>query len=245
MSRIPALTSIVGAAFSIWCGCAARAASLADFYDLTKPTGNGPFPAVVLAPGCGGFHDQYSPPVFDSYRSRLTADGFVVSNVDFTRAHDIASCSTSTALLITQDAYATDIIAALADLKKQRFVDPTRIHIWGWSYGGGAAFDALALAEKRPDIKIASVVAYFPWCGPPRPWAQPVPVLVLRGAADAIAPFSKCEAAAATALANKSMHVVVYPGATHSFDQFTLPKSVDDKNAATAAWREAEAFLKR
>jgi hypothetical protein len=49
----------------------AQAASVADFYELAKPTGKGPFPAVVLAPGCGGFHDEYSPPVFDKYRTGL------------------------------------------------------------------------------------------------------------------------------------------------------------------------------
>ena len=52
----------------------ARAASVADFYELAKPTGKGPFPAVVLAPGCG-FHDEYSPPVFDKYRKLLVDDG--------------------------------------------------------------------------------------------------------------------------------------------------------------------------
>ena len=67
----------------------AEAASVADFYELAKPTGKGPFPAVVLAPGCGGFHDEYSPPVFDKYRKLFINDGFAVINVDFTQAHGI------------------------------------------------------------------------------------------------------------------------------------------------------------
>ena len=37
---------------------AAVPATIADFYELAKPAGDGPFPAVVLAPGCGGFHDR-------------------------------------------------------------------------------------------------------------------------------------------------------------------------------------------
>ena len=81
----------------------AQAATAADFYDLAKPAGDGPFPAVVLAPGCGGFHDQYSPPVFDQYRKRLVEDGFVVVNVDFTKSHDIPACFSDKGLLITQE----------------------------------------------------------------------------------------------------------------------------------------------
>jgi hypothetical protein len=40
---------------------------------------------------CGGFHDQYSPPVFDQYRKQLVEARFVVANVDFTEGHDIAA----------------------------------------------------------------------------------------------------------------------------------------------------------
>ena len=230
----------------------ARAAMVADFYDLAKPAGDGPFPAVVLAPGCGGFHDQYSPPVFDQYRKRLVEDGFVVVNVDFTKGHDIPACFSDKGLLITQEDYSKDILIAVADLKKNSFVDPARIHLLGWSYGGGAALNALALAEEQPDVKIKSVVAYFPYCGAVRPWKQPVPVLVLRGGADDMAPFGKCMPAVKAALDNKSMRDVVHPGALHSFDQFTVPQPVKDamgthgydEAATKSAWREMETFLK-
>ena len=230
----------------------AQAATAADFYDLAKPAGDGPFPAVVLAPGCGGFHDQYSPPVFDQYRKRLVEDGFVVVNVDFTKSHDIPACFSDKGLLITQEDYGKDILNAVADLKKNGFVDPARIHLLGWSYGGGAAFNALALAEEQPDMKIKSVVAYFPYCGAVRPWKQPVSVLVLRGGADDIAPFEKCMPAVRSALDNKSLRDVVYPGALHSFDQFTVPQPVKDpigthgydEAATKSAWTELEKFLK-
>jgi dienelactone hydrolase len=225
----------------------ARASKMADFYELAKPAGDGPFPAVVLAPGCGGFHDQYSPPVFDQYRKRLVEDGFVVANVDFTKGHDIPSCAA-----ITQEDYSRDILNAVVDLKKIGFVDPSRIHILGWSYGGGAAFNALAMAEEQPDVKIKSVVAYFPYCAAVRPWRRPAPVLVLVGDADDIAPFENCRGAVQAALDNKSMRVVVYPGALHSFDQFTVPRPVREafgthgyNEAATkGAWKELETFLK-
>ena len=230
----------------------AQAGKVADFYELTRPAGGGPFPAVVLAPGCGGFHDEYSPPVFDQYRKQLVEAGFVVANVDFTKGHDIPACASDKGLLITQDDYSKDILSAVADLMKNGFVDAARIHLLGWSFGGGAALNALALAEQQPDLKIKSVVAYYPYCAAVRSWKQAVPVLVLRGDADDTAPFENCIPAVQAALDNESMRDVVYPGALHSFDQFTVPQPMKgafgthgyDEAATKSAWRELETFLK-
>ena len=188
--RVQRLSSVAVTAAAFFATAAiARAATVADFYELMKPAGDGPFPAVVLAPGCSGFHDQYSTPVFDQYRKRLVEAGFVVVNVDFTKGHDIPACASKTSFLITQWEYSKDILSAVADLKKNSFIDPARINLLGWSYGGGAALNALALAEEQPEVKIKSVVAYFPYCATVRPWRQRVPVLILRGDADDIAPW--------------------------------------------------------
>jgi len=84
-----------------------------------------------------------------------------VINVDFTRAHDIPGCADDRGFLISSEDYARDILAAANYLAKEGSIDPTRIHVMGWSFGGGAAFSALALAESE-SIKINSVVAFFP-----------------------------------------------------------------------------------
>jgi hypothetical protein len=52
--------------------------------------------------------------------------------------------------LITQDDYSKDLLKALADLKKNSFVDPDRIHPLGWSYGAGAALNALPWLRNSP-----------------------------------------------------------------------------------------------
>ncbi len=230
----------------------AQAGSVADFYELAKPTGKGPFPAVVLAPGCGGFHDEYSPPVFDKYRKLLVDDGFAVINVDFTKAHDIPACFDGKAFVISSEDYARDILTAVADLAKDSSIDPTRIHLIGWSFGGGAVFSALALAE-RESVKINSVVAFFPFCRGALAWKQPTPVLTLVGLADKIAPFAQCKDLVKDALDNKSMRVVEYPDAFHSFDQWTVTTPIRgsygtfgyNEKAATQSWSELEAFLKK
>ena len=231
----------------------AQAASVADFYELAKPAGKGPFPAVVLAPGCGGFHDEYSPPVFDRYRKRLVDDGFAVIDVDFTKAHDIPRCANNNGFLISSEDYARDILAAVTDLAKASSIDPTRIHLIGWSFGGGASFSALALAEHE-FVKINSVVAFFPFCKGALAWKQPTPVLMFVGLADNIAPFAQCKDLVEDALDNKSMRVIEYPGALHSFDHFTVTTPITRPNgtsfgynekAATQSWSELEAFLKK
>jgi dienelactone hydrolase len=230
-----------------------QATSVADFYYLAKPAGKGPFPAVVLAPGCGGFHEGYSQPVFDKYRNRLVDDGFPVINVDFTRAHDIPSCADDNRSLISSEDYAKDILAAVNYLAKDSSIDPTRIHVMGWSFGGGASFSALALAE-RESVKINSVVAFYPYCGGALGWKQPTPVLTLVALADNVAPFAQCKGLVKDALDNKSMRVVDYRDAHHSFDQFTIPAPITvpsfgtigyNEKAATQSWSELKAFLKR
>jgi dienelactone hydrolase len=220
----------------------AQAASLATFYELAKPAGEGPFPAVVLAPGCGGFQ----------YRKRLVDDGFAVVNVDFTAAHGIAGCADDKGFLISSEDYAKDILAAVTDLAKDSSNDPNRIHVIGWSYGGGASFSALSLAERQ-SVKINSVVAFFPFCKGALAWKQPTPVLTFVGLADNIAPFSQCKDLVKDALDNKSMRVVEYPDALHSFDQFTVTTPITrpfgtfgyNEKAATQSWSELEAFLKK
>ena len=152
----------------------------------------------------GGFHDQYSPLVFDKYRKRLLDDGFAVINVDFTSAHGISACADNNGYLISMEDYAKDILAAVTDLAKDSSIDPNRIHVIGWSYGGGASFSALALAERQ-SVKINSVVAFFPYCKGALAWKQPTPVLTFVGLADNIAPFAQCKDLVKDALDNKSM----------------------------------------
>jgi dienelactone hydrolase len=53
------------------------------------------------------------------------------------------------AFLISSEDYAKDILAAVTYLAKDSSIDKTRIHVIGWSFGGGASFSALALAERE------------------------------------------------------------------------------------------------
>lgn len=123
----------------------------------------------------------------------------------------------------------------------------------GWSFGGGASFSALALAE-RASVKINSVVAFYPSCEGALGWKQPTPVLTFVALADDVAPFTFCKGLVKDGLDNKSMRVVEYPDAHHAFDQFTIPTPIHvpslgtigyNEKAAAQSWSEVEAFLKK
>ena len=68
-----------------------------------------------------------------------------------------------------------------------------------------------------------------------------------------MAPFGKCDVAVHTALENKSMRDVVYSGALHSFDQFTVPQPLKnslgtfgyDEAATKDAWKQILTLLKK
>jgi dienelactone hydrolase len=107
--------------------------------------------------------------------------------------------------------------------------------------------------SERESVKINSVVAFYPYCKGALAWKQPTPVLTLVALADNMAPFEQCKGLVKDALDNKSMRVVEYPDAHHSFDEFTVPSPITvpfgtfgyNEKAATQSWSELEAFLKR
>ena len=104
---------------------------------LAKPDGSGPFPAVVILHGCGGFFSNYA-----SVADDLRWEGYVALAVDSLGPRGIPdACADG---LIAQ---AVDAFAALAYLSKQSFVDPSRIAVLGYSMGGGSA-----LTDVEPDF---------------------------------------------------------------------------------------------
>jgi dienelactone hydrolase len=94
---------------------------------------------------------------------------------------------------------------------------------------------------------------FFPYCKGALGWKQPTPVLTLVGSADNVAPFAQCKDLVREALDNKSMRIVEYADAHHSFDQFTVPTPITapfgafgyNEKATTQSWSELEAFLKK
>lgn len=121
---------------------------------LNVPTGEGPFPAVVLA------HGYIDPAVYERgqgmtrERGVLASRGYVAFHVDY-RNH--AGSDDDPALLETQRfGYAVDVLNAATALRDTTAVpvDDTRVTAFGRSMGGGAVLEALAMKPGHLDAAV-------------------------------------------------------------------------------------------
>jgi dienelactone hydrolase len=113
-----------------------------------------------------------------------------------------------------------DAFAALRYLQDQRFVDPTRIAVLGFSRGGGVAL----LAVDRGGVAglfpagFRAAVGYYPdWRGISGVMAAAT--LILSGKDDDWLPIQACrDMMARRASKGAPVTLIVYPGATHAFN---------------------------
>lgn len=223
---------------------------LAKYYHLEKPKGEGPFPAVMLVPGCHGFNSRLVPSFYKNIQNKLVELGFATLRVDYIAARNIESCmGTNTT------SAGNDICIAADYLNQQTFVKKGSVNVIGWSFGGAALFRALRSTGGREAAQIDIGVAYYPYCNAARRWKSDVPVLVLMGTKDNITPVSACEYLFSTLPKRDRLTIRIYEDAHHLFDMDELPPETTsevvtgtigyNKAAAEAAWIEVTKFLKR
>lgn len=119
-------------------------------FTLRTPTGEGPFPTVLMLHGWGGVQNNWVPPFY----ARFLELGFAVMTFDF------RGWGTSEGLprhVIRIADRLEDAEAALSFLKTQSAVDAGRIVLWGTSLGGGLA---CTLAARHPEL--LGVIAQVP-----------------------------------------------------------------------------------
>lgn len=227
-------------------GNAAHGERLAAHYRLESPAGAGPFPAVLLVSGCSGFSAPFAGPHYDTAQARLVELGFLTVRVNYLAAREAPSCiQVHTAMV------ADDIAWVVADLRRHPRVKADAINLLGWSWGGAGVLRALGAKDGRAPV--AAAVAYSPVCTYAVPWQGTVPVLVLHGAIDDVAPLAACEALFARVPDAGRPRLVVLPDAHHGFDNAQLPADfkypygtlASNPAAATKAWAELAAFLRR
>ena len=181
---------------------------------LSKPEGSGPFPAVVYLHGCGGLTTRTRHRVTDL----MTGWGYVVLAVDSFATRGMArACDRS------MPSRQGDAWGALTYLSGLGFVDPERIAIVGASQGGNVGLelasthqvDLFAIPEGP---KFRALVAYYPWCSVASDQLT-IPALVLVGEADDWSSANECEGwVRRRAGKGAPVRLVVYPGASHDFD---------------------------
>jgi dienelactone hydrolase len=204
--------------------------TLIDGY-LFRPTGRGPYPALVFLHGCGGLlspSGSIAPREID-WQSRLTAAGYVVLMVDsFTTRRSGEICSPASFKAWLHMRRPADAYGALVHLQGLPFVARDRIGLMGWSNGGDATLMAVAklslgrpAAFAEPDFRAA--VAFYPGsCNENRQaanWTTSIPLLILVGESDVWTPFAPCKILVDQAVARGApIELHGYPGAYHDFD---------------------------
>lgn len=181
---------------------------------LSKPDGNGPFPAVVYLHGCGGLSESTRHRVADL----MTGWGYVVLAVDSFATRGIKQSCDQTSTNRQGDAW-----GALRYLSSLGFIDPERIAIVGSSQGAIVglqiasthAVDLFAVPEKQ---KFKALVAYYPRCSVASDQLT-IPAVILIGELDDWTPASDCQRWMQGRADNgPSVKLVTYPGAYHAFD---------------------------
>lgn len=201
--------------------------------ELFKPEGAGPFPAVVLMHGCGG----WQPAVhfgLDNHARYLRDHGFVVLNLDsFGPRHTAGGklCSSDPALYHALDYRTQDAFDGLHYLQSLKYVAADKIFLMGQSNGGAVAIRAAKASSPRSynsTTAFRGVVAYYPWCGEfgGSQVALASPLLIFAGGRDNWVPASECQGVHAT---GADLTLKVYPTAVHSFDLDILPQSYGGK----------------
>jgi dienelactone hydrolase len=214
---------------------------------LTRPSGRGPFPAVVLLHSCLGL-----PAARRSIAEALAGWGYVALFVD-----DFATRGLDQTCAEDFPEGLSDAFGALAFLSRLPFVDPKRVAAVGYSQGGDTA---LQIASSRfvaafavPNgAKFKAAAAFYPPCDNLGAAKLAIPTLIQVGEADGVTPAADCERLAkAQPRDGAEAKLVVYPGADHGFDNPEFAGGVlisgmmlrYDRNAAERSTYELRNFL--
>lgn len=226
-------------------------------------------PAIVWVHGDGitqnfdGWHTRRDYAVYYSVHQYLVQRGYVVLAVDYRGSIGYGRAWRQGHYRDLGGRDYEDIAAGVPYLKGLGYVDPQRVGIWGLSYGGFMALQALTVTPElfRCAIDVAGVQDWRYWShDPDGPWIRarmgrpedepelytrlsPIhavdkivrPLLVMHGTADVNVPFIESLRLIDAALkAGKDIDAVVYPGEFHYFQRAHVLRD---------AWRRVERFF--
>ena len=215
---------------------------------LFKPSGAGPFPAVIYMSGCAGLGTRGERALQKTVIVHLLSKGVATLIVDpFTPRNEMAGvCIKVNPTTFPELARrgGSDVWAAVNVLKEMADIDPNKIFLQGYSWG--AVSSLFAVDRKNPvkhHTKIAGVIAYYPRC---YEGVDPsVPTLVMIGDQDDWTPVRACQAVAG----KPNLEVVVYSKQTHGFvlpgmDGYFLGHHlVYDEESTRDAEQRADGFM--
>jgi dienelactone hydrolase len=227
---------------------------------LLRPTGAGPFPAILILHDCSGLGPRSSGSPL-RWGSLLAGEGYVVLIPDsfLPRGFPDGVCTAPPDPQLAKTlprVRAVDAYNALAFLRSLPYVDGRHVGVMGGSHGGSSTLQTMvkplqpALAAQRAG-GFAGGVALYPGCGAPYgQWSvvranglrgpvtqfngtyEPLaPVLILVGEEDDWTPAEHCRVLAErSAAAGFPVAIKIYPGAYHSFDSAVPRRYLEARN---------------
>jgi dienelactone hydrolase len=214
---------------------------------LTKPEGEGPFPAIVLLMhGCDGNRDTIKRD--KAWVSRLVKWGYSTLEVDSLGPRGLSDFCNSWSLIETmvdkraQDAY--DTKSYLAELS---FIDRDRIAAIGWAHGGSTIIN-ITSRSIGDYVPFKAAIAFHPYCYKTLEQLNS-PILILIGEKDTLCPADLCSKNMPSEKNEHETILKVYPGAHRDFDfdgideNYGSHKTRYDPEAAEDAINQVKSFL--
>jgi len=185
-----------------------------------KPSGGGPFPAIILAHSCAGANAHT-----DRWGKLLVSWGYLVLAPDsFVPRGTKAVCTTPN--VVTPNMRVADIAGALDYLATQPDVVKGKVGIIGHSHGGSTVIRSAQKTFGLAQRGLAAGVAYYPGCNPKFDVGLDIPVLLLAGDKDDWTPADRCRSLVSGLQRGDLVEAVYYPNAYHSFDSRAPDRSV-------------------
>lgn len=204
---------------------------------LATPMEGPPLPAVLICHGSDGVDGRG-----DFHASALHAAGIATLEIDMWAARGTRRGAAARPRSPLETL--TDAFAALRFLRQQPEIDPARIGIMGFSWGGVVTLLSAVRANAEPrlgdEAGFAAHAAFYPVC-----WAYDrapgfglagltgAPILIQTGDADAYDPPDAGETLTARLQAQGEARVrgVTHKGATHGFDRDLPAQTINDPAA--------------
>jgi dienelactone hydrolase len=215
---------------------------------LTKPDGDGPFPAVVFLHGCAGLEVNNSRDI--AWVNQFVKWGYVTLQVASLKPRGLSNICTDRALIIRMlGERAQDANDAKSYLAKLSFVDGNRMAVLGWSHGGTTILDIATIIKK--DISpFKAAIALYPYCYKTLYYLNS-PILILIGEKDDWCPADLCSKNMPPGETEHAAILKVYPGAYHDFDFESVDevyeghKLLYNQKAAKDAIKQVKNFLEK
>ena len=197
---------------------------------LFRPTGNGPFPAIVALHGCSGLFTSGSMNArFADWGRRLAGLGYVVLFPDSFNPRGIREACTrkDRKSFSPNTERVRDANGALRWLQSQAFVRGDAVGLMGWSNGGSTTLAAIDASKKENNKDFRVAVAFYPGCtsfARKETWLPRIPLTILIGEADDWTPAASCQSLVEhVRRKGRNADLVIFPHAYHDFDHPGLP----------------------